>query len=86
MNLWVTLPAPLDAGELLPRVQRESVTYLPGKHFSIGAHVPGTLRLSFGALSPAEIESGLRIAGSIFTQELEQARAVERFETASAMV
>ncbi|HLK21716.1 MAG TPA: PLP-dependent aminotransferase family protein, partial [Bryobacteraceae bacterium] len=29
MSLWVTLPAPLDAGELLPRAEREGVTYLP---------------------------------------------------------
>ena len=34
MNLWVRLPEPLDAGELLARAQREGVTYLPGKYFA----------------------------------------------------
>ncbi|MBV8818933.1 MAG: PLP-dependent aminotransferase family protein, partial [Acidobacteriaceae bacterium] len=29
MNLWVRLPEPLDAGELLARAEREGVTYLP---------------------------------------------------------
>src|SRR5262249_38637385 len=35
MNMWVRLPEPLDAGELLPRAQRENVAYLPGKYFAV---------------------------------------------------
>ena len=35
MNLWVELPPPLDAGELLARAQREKVAYLPGKYFAV---------------------------------------------------
>src|SRR5271157_3712236 len=31
MNVWVRLPEPLDAGELLPRAQKEGVAYLPGR-------------------------------------------------------
>src|SRR6185369_4725600 len=30
MNVWVRLPEPLDAGELLSRAQKEGVAYLPG--------------------------------------------------------
>ena len=35
MSLWIRLPEPLDAGELLPRAEREGVTYLPGKYFAV---------------------------------------------------
>ena len=33
MNLWVRLPEPLDAGELLPRAQKEGVAYIAGPLF-----------------------------------------------------
>ncbi len=35
MSLWIQLPEPLDAGELLPRAEREGVTYLPGRYFAV---------------------------------------------------
>ena len=54
MNLWVRLPEPLDAGELLPRAQREGVTYLPGRYFAVSRHEPGALRLSFAGLAPEQ--------------------------------
>src|SRR5262249_35427955 len=47
MNLWVRLPAPLDAGELLQRAQREKINYLPGHFFTVSRPDPGGLRLSF---------------------------------------
>ena len=50
MNLWVRLPEPLDAGELLARAQREGVTYLPGRYFAVSRLDPGALRLSFAGL------------------------------------
>ena len=33
MSLWIQLPESLDAGELLPRAEREGVTYLAGQVF-----------------------------------------------------
>ena len=45
MSLWVRLPEPLDAAELLPRAERRNVTYLPGKHFAVSQLEPGALRL-----------------------------------------
>ena len=35
MNVWVRLPEPLDAGELLPRAQRAGVAYLPARYFAV---------------------------------------------------
>lgn len=86
MNLWVELPAPLDAAELLARAQRHGVVYLPGKFFEISRHTSGALRLSFAGLSPPAILEGLRVLGGIFTQELEQARSFRNLEPAQAVV
>jgi DNA-binding transcriptional MocR family regulator len=86
MSLWVRLPEPLDAAELLPSAEREHVTYLPGNHFAISNYQRGTLRLSFGGLSPAFIEAGLGRLGRVFTDSLERARTVDLFAAAPAMV
>jgi 2-aminoadipate transaminase len=86
MNLWVRLPEPLDAGELLPRAQRENVAYLPGRYFAVSKFEPGGLRLSFAGLAPEEIEKGIAILGDIFRRELERTRSAEALEPAQAMV
>jgi 2-aminoadipate transaminase len=86
MNLWVTLPEPLDAGELLARVQREGVAYLPGKYFGVARRETGSLRLSFAGLTPAGIRKGLLVMGRIFSAELENARAAHALGPAPAMV
>lgn len=86
MSLWVQLPEPLDTAELLPRAQRENVTYLPGRHFTVSSHQPGALRLSFGGLSTAQIEAGVERLGRVFREELQRVRSVDVFETAPAMV
>jgi len=86
MNLWVRLPEPLDAGELLPRAQRENVAYLPGKYFAVSKFEPGGLRLSFAGLTPEEIEKGIAVLGDIFSRELERTRNAEALEPAQAMV
>jgi len=84
MNLWVRLPAPLDAGELLPRAQKQGVAYLPGRYFAVSRLEPGALRLSFAGLEPEQIRRGLAILGKIVTEEL--ASASERSEPSSALV
>jgi 2-aminoadipate transaminase len=86
MNLWVRLPEPLDAGELLARAQRENVTYLPGRYFTVSRADPGGLRLSFAGLTPEKIEAGVSILGAIFAAELERTQSARSFEPAPAMV
>jgi 2-aminoadipate transaminase len=84
MNLWVRLPEPLDAGELLPRVQKEGVAYLAGRYFAVSRLDPGALRLSFAGLEPGQIRDGLAILGRIVSDELTSAS--QRFEPSSALV
>jgi len=86
MNLWVWLPEPLDAGELLGRAQREGVSYYPGKYFAVNRPEPGSLRLSFAGLDPADIEKGVRILGEIFSSEWKRLRSSWKREPAPAMV
>jgi 2-aminoadipate transaminase len=84
MNVWVRLPEPLDAGELLSRAQKEGVAYLPGRYFAVSRLEPGALRLSFAGLPPDQIRAGLAVLGRIVSAELE---ATSRsFEPAPAMV
>jgi len=84
MNVWVRLPGPLDAAELLPLAQKRGVAYLPGRFFEVARRQPGALRLSFAGLAPEQIRSGLEILGSVVGRELE--KAAEGFDPAPAMV
>jgi 2-aminoadipate transaminase len=86
MNLWVRLPEPLDAGELLMRAQRENVNYLPGRYFTVSRPDPGALRLSFAGLTPEQIGNGVSILGEIFSAELERTQAARSLEPEPAMV
>lgn len=86
MSLWVSLPEPLDATALLPRVERENVTYLPGRYFAVSRAEPGAFRLSFAGLAPEKISTGLAILGQVFESELERAVAARRMEPAPAIV
>jgi len=84
MNVWVRLPEPLDAGELLARAQRAGVAYMPGRYFAVSRLEPGALRLSFAGLTPEQIREGLAILGRTIGAELES--AVRNYEPSPAMV
>jgi len=84
MNVWVKLPEPLDAGELLLRAQREGVAYLPGRYFAVSRLDPGSLRLSFAGLTPEQIREGLAILGRVFAGAAESGS--DNCEPAPAMV
>lgn len=83
MNIWVRLPAPLDASELLPRARKEGVPFLPGRYFAVGQPDPGALRLSFAGLTPDQIRTSLTVLGRIVASEWE---AAQNTDPAPAMV
>ena len=84
MNVWVRLPEPLDAGELLPRARKEGVAYVPGRYFAVSRPQPGALRLSFAGIEPEEIRRGLAVLGRIASAGLEA--ATRSSEPSPAMV
>jgi len=84
MNIWVRLPEPLDAGELLARAQREGVAFRPGRYFAVSRFEPGALRLSFAGLAPEQIRTGLAILGRVIAGEIESSSRM--FDPSPAMV
>lgn len=63
MFLWARLPASYDTTELLARVVRQDVAYVPGAPFYAGEPDRSTLRLCFVTQTPEEIGEGLRRLG-----------------------
>ncbi len=86
MSLWIQLPDGLDASELLPRAEREGVTYLPGRYFSVSRPQPNGLRISFAGMTPEEIRSGLAILGRIFSDALDRTPATQSLSEVAALV
>jgi len=86
MSLWIQLPEWLDAAELLPRAEREGVTYLPGRYFAVSRPQPNGLRISFAGMTPEEIRSGLAILGRIFSEALNRAHATVPLTEVAALV
>jgi DNA-binding transcriptional MocR family regulator len=84
MNLWVTLPKNIHTAALQAEARRAGVDYTPGEQFSVELPHTNSLRLSFGRLTPAAIEEGVRRLGSVFAQHL--AGASPRLEAAPALV
>jgi 2-aminoadipate transaminase len=85
MNLWMELPAPLNAESLLSQVEPRGVNFLPGRHFSTKRMHARGLRLSFGGLSPEIITRGIEILGRAAAAEL-AAFAAPTFEPVAALV
>ena len=86
MNLWVRLPAGLDAERLLPATERRGVSYLPGSYFAVSRRDPAAFRLSFAGIEPPKIALGLAKLGEVFREGLDHSRRFEALETAPAMV
>lgn len=86
LNLWVHLPSPLDAGALLSAAQARGVSYLPARYFAVNRLEERAFRLSFGGLTPQEIERGLRLLGEVFAEELARGTRPGAVQLEMAMV
>lgn len=86
MNVWVSLPEPLDASALMEKAFAAGVAYLPAKYFAVGLAEPGGLRLSFAHLQEERIEEGIARLGILLDDELARARAVWRVDRSPAIV
>ncbi len=69
MFIWVTLPAHIDASELLTRAIQNNVAFVPGAPFYAGSEPQlNTLRLSFVTVSEAKIREGIAILGKLIKE------------------
>ena len=65
MNLWVELPAQVDANALRAFARQAGIDYLPGSYFAVSRPLENGLRLSFIGLEPDEIRKGIEILGQL---------------------
>ena len=86
MNVWVTLPEPLEAAEMAARAASEGVSFLPGRYFAVSRPQNRSLRLSFAGLEPCDIRTGIETLGRILKNELDHARAIQHDEPAALLV
>jgi 2-aminoadipate transaminase len=77
MSVWVTLPAPLQAEDLLVTAKRLGVTYLPGSFFAVNRPCPSSLRLSFAGLAPDLVRQGVMLLGRACHEESRRERLME---------
>jgi 2-aminoadipate transaminase len=64
--VWVTLPAGLDAAELLPRAEATGVSFLPGARFHLeGGRGTNALRLAFSLHTPEELAEAAQKLGEV---------------------
>ena len=84
MSLWVTLPAGIDAGELLIHVRERGVLFVPGRHFYLQTPQPNTLRLGFAGVDERRIDRGVATLGQLLKAELRkrQQHGARRMEAA----
>jgi DNA-binding transcriptional MocR family regulator len=85
MNMWINLPAGLDAVALRGLAQQAGIDYLPGRYFSVSRPLDSGLRLSFAGLEPNEIRKGIEILGAL-VQNAVSAREARDAHPAFALV
>jgi 2-aminoadipate transaminase len=83
--LWVTLPAGIDARELLHLSLVERVAFVPGSHFFPDAPLNNTLRLNFSNVEPDRIEEGIRRLAFVLRRMLDSVSPHPQGRFASAL-
>jgi 2-aminoadipate transaminase len=76
--LWATLPAPLDASELVTRAVEHGVVYVAGEAFFVNGSGDDLIRLSFSAPAPDRITEGVaRLKAAVTAERDAITRAVQ---------
>jgi 2-aminoadipate transaminase len=68
--IWVTLPEGVDAVDIQPICREHSVEYIAGPAFYSDGSGRRSLRLSFSALSPEQIDEGVARLAAVVRQQL----------------
>ena len=65
MAVWVRLPEPLTASQVLVRSAERGVIFSPGHYFYSSSPQQNMMRLSFTMTTPALIEEGIKRLGAV---------------------
>jgi 2-aminoadipate transaminase len=74
--LWVTLPEPVDAADILKPAIAENVAFVPGSAFFADGSGHNTFRLNFSNARPERINEGIRRLGTVLERGLVASPAV----------
>ena len=71
MFIWVTLPAHMDAQQLLHKAVERNVAFVPGAPFyAAGSPQTNTFRLSFVTVTKDRIDEGIAILGKLLHEQM----------------
>jgi DNA-binding transcriptional MocR family regulator len=70
--VWLTLPTPLTAKELLTRAHQQSITFLPGEPFYAEGGGERHLRLPFSFIPPEEMKQGIETLADLIKDMLSE--------------
>jgi DNA-binding transcriptional MocR family regulator len=83
--LWVTLPGGLDSNELFLAARQRGVVFSRGELFHVEGGGRDTLRLTFGAVDPDQIESGVAVLGELIRERRADGSSDSRESPVEAM-
>ncbi len=70
MFLWATLPAGMDAVEILHKAVERKVAFVPGGYFHPNGGGENTMRLNFSNASPESIREGIARLGQVLKEHM----------------
>jgi 2-aminoadipate transaminase len=80
MSVWLSLPAGIDAGELLIHARERGVMYIPGRYFYHQNPQPNTVRLGFASIDEKRIARGIEVLGDLVRTEFRKRQRGARSE------
>jgi len=78
MSVWVTLPAQIDASNLLSLAMQEGVIFSPGSRFYFASPLRNTMRLTFTFEEMEKIDEGVKRLGNILKKMMVKAKTQSR--------
>jgi 2-aminoadipate transaminase len=86
MSVWVELPAPLDAAELLVKSQGRGVIFAPAPYFYFQEPRHNAFRLCFTHVTDEQIEKGISILGDLLRLEIRKTKGASKGRPVAAGV
>ena len=71
--VWLTLPTPLIANQLLQMAHQERITFLTGEPFFAEGGGERHIRLPFSFIQRQELVRGIQVLGQIISDTLQRA-------------